>query len=439
MNRRAFLKSAAASAAVLSAPIVLRAAETNKPATEGDVLDQARERIGRHRQGDCRVVVRDAKGKPVNGARVRVTQLSHDFLFGSNAFKVGRIKDPELEAAYRKQFAGLLNYATLGFYWSMYEPEKGHPQYAYTDQVVEWCASQGIACKGHPLAWDYVPDPRWLPEDAEGIRQASEGRVREIVSRFKGRIDRWDVVNEPTDMGRTKTRLGRWANSLGAGRYIADHLKVAREANPGATLLVNDYRTDEAFYKILEGLRVDGKLPFDAVGIQSHMHDGVWPMARVWETCERFAKLGLPIHFTETTIVSGPNKGNEKWGESSAEGEAAQAECVPKFYTALFSHPAVEALTWWDFSDDGAWMGAPAGWLRKDMTPKPVYERLQALIKGEWWTRAQGSVDANGEFACRAFYGRHQVVVEPPNGKGAAVTREVRWSKGGANRLEVVV
>ena len=50
-----------------------------------------------------------------------------------------------------------------------------------------------------------------------------------------------------------------------------------------------------------------------------------------------------------------------------------------KFYTALFAHPAVQAITWWDFSDLGAWLGAPAGWLRRDMSPKPVYDRLMAF------------------------------------------------------------
>ncbi|MCD6507549.1 hypothetical protein J7M22_13115 [Candidatus Poribacteria bacterium] len=49
----------------------------------------------------------------------------------------------------------------------------------------------------------------------------------------------------------------------------------------------------------------------------------------------------------------------------------------------LFSHPSVEAITWWDFSDRGAWQGTAAGFLRKDMSPKPAYERLTELVKGK--------------------------------------------------------
>src|SRR5207245_10505307 len=175
-------------------------------------------------------------------------------------------------------------------------------------------------------------------------------------------------------------------------QYVAQHLKAARTTNPKATLLVNDYRTDPAYYRILQSLQaMETSLPsrtlFDTVGIQSHMHGGVWPLSKVWNVCETYRDIGLPIHFTETTIVSGLRNGTgENWGQSSAEGEATQAEQAARFYTTLFSHPAVSAITWWDFSDLGAWQRAPAGWLRKDMSPKPVYERLLSLIKGAWWT-----------------------------------------------------
>ena len=111
--------------------------------------------------------------------------------------------------------------------------------------------------------------------------------------------------------------MADWAAALGAVPYVAEHLKVARAANPQATLLVNDYRIEPAYYKILDSLRDNGKLLFDAVGIQSHMHDGVWPLHKVWDTCDTYSKLGLPLHFTETTIVSGPRKGpGENWGRN---------------------------------------------------------------------------------------------------------------------------
>src|SRR5581483_41360 len=75
----------------------------------------------------------------------------------------------------------------------------------------------------------------------------------------------------------------------------------------------------------------------------------------------------------------------------------------------LFSHPAVQAITWWDFTDAGAWMGAPAGLLRKDMTPKPAFARLMQLIHQQWWTDVQLQTDRIGACTTRAFLGDYEI------------------------------
>lgn len=373
------------------------------------------------------------------GAQVSIDQVRHDFLFGCNLFAFNHCPTPALEQAYRQRFAAIFNYATLGFYWASYEEVRGHPQYDYTDAVVAWAREHGIACKGHPLAWDHpASSPAWLPDDPKEIERLSTGRVRDIVSRFRGRIDRWDVVNEPTHLMQkvNKSKMADWAASLGQVPYVTEHLKVARAANPSATLLVNDYRLEPRYYEILDQLRQDGKLLFDAVGIQSHQHDGPWPLHKVWEICDTYAKLGLPIHFTETTLVSGPRKGpGENWGATTPEGEARQAEQTARFYTTLFAHPAVQAITWWDFTDLNAWQGAAAGWVRADMSPKPVYERLLSLVKGDWQTKASGQTDAEGEFKTRAFFGDVRVTVKAPN--GATMTKDCTWRRDDPNRFEL--
>lgn len=403
------------------------------------VIKEAKERIEKHRKGDVTIAVHRPDKKPVANAKVTLTQKRHEFLFGCNIFRWGNIPDPKSEEAYRERFAALLNYATLGFYWAWYERQKGKPIYDYTDKVVEWCLWQNITCKGHPLVWDNQsssPD-HWLPDDLAEIERLSTGRVREIVSRFAGRIDIFDVVNEPTDLTRFPTKMNKWARSLGAVPFTALHLKVARSANPKAILLVNDYRTDKAFLHILQQLKDDeGRFLFDVVGIQSHMHGGVWPPSLTWQVCERFAQLGLPLHFTETTIVSGPGRW-EQWGETTPEGEEKQAEATVKFYTVLFSHPAVQAITWWDFSDDGAWQGAPAGWLRKDMSQKPVYEQLMALIKGEWWTKASGVTNAKGEWRTRATFGDYELTIRTPDRR--TVIKSLSVQRGKDNHFTIAL
>jgi GH35 family endo-1,4-beta-xylanase len=441
VNRRAFLKAGASTTALLLSHPAWCAQERKAKLTDDDILAQTSARIEQHRKGDGVITVRNARGKAVRGARVKVEQLRHDFRFGSNFFMFGQCGQPELEEQYRQRFEALLNYCTLGFYWAGYERERGKPRYAYTDQVAAWTREHGITCKGHPLVWDHhAGSPNWLPDDATEIERLSTTRVREIISRYTGRIDIWDVVNEATHLADkpNKTKMADWAAALGAIPYVAEHLKVARAANPQATLLVNDYRLEPAYYKILDGLRDNGKLLFDAVGIQSHMHNGVWPLQKVWDTCDTYSKLGLPLHFTESTIVSGPRKApGENWGETTAEGEARQAELTVKFYTALFAHPAVHAITWWDLSDLGAWQGAPAGWLRRDMSTKPVYERLMALIKGEWWTKTEATTNAHGEAKVRAFYGTHRITTQLPGSQ--TVAKEVHLERGNKNQFELAI
>jgi GH35 family endo-1,4-beta-xylanase len=245
-----------------------------------------------------------------------------------------------------------------------------------------------------------------------------------------------------------KTRMAAWGLAKGSLRYVSEHLHIAREANPHATLLINDYRLDPPYYQLLEKVlnerprpldqALDERRRFDCVGIQSHMHDGPWSIPRTWDVCETYQRLGLPLHFTETTFVSGPRKGRgENWGDTTAELEETQALATERFYTVLFSNPAVQAITWWDFSDRGAWQGAPAGWVRKDMSPKPVYERMLALIRKQWWTKVSGQTDANGDFTTRAFYGSYRLTVEAPARQ--TVTKQLQWRPGAPNRISVTV
>jgi GH35 family endo-1,4-beta-xylanase len=424
----------------------LGAVSTATPAAEPrdntQLLAEAPARIEQHRKADAVIVVRDAAGRPVPDTRVEVTQTRHEFLFGCNIFQWGHAGSEADEAAYRERFAEVFNFATLPFYWPAYEWERGQPRHANRLEIAAWCREHGITPKGHPLAWNFA-EPRWLPDDPDAVLALQRARIDDIVARFQGQIDIWDVVNEPTHYEREGQRkqaprlTAAW-DRAGRVPFIRQCLDHARAANPRATLLVNDYRVDDDFRKILDELVAgnDGKPPFDAVGLQSHQHQQVWDNVKIWETCERFAPLGLPLHFTELTLLSG-EPGWEKKGPwpSTPEGEARQADEVERFYTMVFSHPATAALTWWDFADRGAWMRAPAGFLRQDLSPKPAYDRLRSLVKERWWTRATPSTNAQGEATLRAFRGTHQVVVTDAHGQ--AHTAQLVVTRNGPNRCEI--
>ena len=438
-SRRAFVTRAGVGAAcLLGAPYISMGRRRAAQSSE-EVLDQADARIQQHRKGTAALKLIGPDGQTLPpGARVRIRQTRHKFLFGCNIFKLGRCRTPEDNAAYAERFAELLNFATLPFYWWNYERQKGRPQDERTEEIIQWCNAHSITMKGHPLAWNYV-DPRWLSGTSEEVMQLQMKRIERCVRRFKGDIDTWDVVNEAAHHDREQIKkqaplLTTAISDMGIGDYVCSAFKTARQANPKATLLINDYRTDPAYANKVISKLVDeaGKLLYDVIGIQSHMHGGYWGASRAWDVCERHARFGVPLHFTETTVVSGPKKGSS-WA-TTAEGEARQEKLVGEFYRVLFSHPAVEAITWWDFTDQNAWQRAPAGLVRADMTPKPAYNRLDDLIKGQWWTKTEVQTDSTGQVRLQGFLGRYDVIAEPGNRR---LTGTFSLDKGPTQPLEV--
>ena len=215
-----------------------------------------------------------------------------------------------------------------------------------------------------------------------------------------------------------------------------------RAANEQATLLINDYRVDPPYAQLItEMTEKAGRRPYDVIGIQSHMHGDVWTNEKLWEVCQRFATFGVPLHFTELTVLSGKKgwelarQGNS-W-PSTSEGEEQQAQDVTRIYTMLFSHPSVTAITWWDFADRNAWQRAPAGLIGQDLSPKPAYTALRQLVKNDWWTRIEQKTDAAGRLSFRGFLGDYVVKVRFASGKEQEVP--LTLTKDRSNEKRIVV
>jgi len=379
---------------------------------------QAASDLFAHRRGAKTVKVASEGGKPVT-----VRQERHRFLFGCAEFSTVAYASKEMEpaaaAAAEKRFAymaDIFNSVTLPFYWGNYEPEQGKPDRQRLESAALWLKERGMTLKGHPLCWHTVCAPWLLSMSNDEIFETQIARIRRDVGAFKGLIDMWDVINEAVIMplfdsyDNAMTRLCR---ARGRIKLIRDLFSEARGANSAATLLINDFETSESYDILVEGLLESG-IRIDAIGIQSHMHQGYWGVEKTEEILERFSRFGLPLHFTEVSLVSGAimppeivdlnDYQVESW-PSSPEGEERQARETAMFYDSLFAHPLVQSITWWSFMD-GLWLNAPSGLLDKNSEPKPAYRELLKRIKGDWWSGEQQLVTgASGEIAVSGFQG----------------------------------
>ena len=387
-----------------------------------------------HRRGTATVEVRDPGGRPLADTEVVLEQVDHAVGLGCAAFELlppdpaaqagsGAWRSGEERERMAAQWLELFNTATLPFYWGQFEPTEGRPDTGRLQEGARWFRDRGVRVKGHPLAWHTLA-PRWLlGRDPDEVERLLRERITREVGDFAGLVDTWDAINEVVIMPvftaeeNAITPLARHLGRIGMVRLAVE---TARAANPSATLLLNDFDMSTAYDTLVEGV-LEAGVQVDALGLQSHMHQGWWGTERTLEVLERFSRYGLPLHLTETTLVSGDLMPEhvvdlndhvvEPGGwPSTPEGEARQAEELEQHYRTVLSHPSVESITWWGLWDRGAWLHAPAGLVRPDGSPKPAYDTLRRLVKGEWWlSPTTARTDEHGRVPLSGWHGRYAV------------------------------
>jgi len=359
------------------------------------------EQIRKNRTAQANIRILDSDQRPMAHREFIVAQTNHKFLFGTHGVSIiqanGELSEEEKVQTDGKveKLAKLFNYVTLPFYWGRFEPVQGQPITEQMMEAAQWCVNRNILVKGHPLCWHTVTADWLLSMSNAEILQAQIGRIQREVTNFRGLIDSWDVINEAVIMpifDKYDNGITRICKELGRIEMIRTMFETARATNPNAILLINDFDMSPAYDILIEGC-LEAGIDIDVIGIQSHMHQGYWGVEKTLHVLEQFSRFNLPIHFTETNLVSGHLMPAEivdlndyqinDW-PSTPEGEERQAQEAVTHFKTLMAHPLVEGITWWDFSD-GGWLNAPAGLLRKDGSSKPAYDELHRLVKGEWW------------------------------------------------------
>lgn len=362
----------------------------------------AAERIDQLRKQDLRVVVRDAKGKPVVGAEVVVHQTRQAFGFGS-AVVAQTLTRPGNER-YKQLVTELFNTAVFenNLKW---QPLAGDWGEGWTVEAAlkgaDWLAQRGIALRGHTLVW-----PSWrnlprslkqLEHDPAKLRAAVNGHVSELAAALRGKVVHWDVMNEPFDNHDLMDILGNDA--------MLEWFKAARAADPSAQLFINDYAIlsggpgdtpHRDHYERTIRFLIDKGAPLDGVGMQGHFGATLTGPEDVLKLLDRYAKLGKQIWITEYDV--------------DIDDEELAGRFTRDFLTTVFSHPAVGGFMMWGFWDGAHWKrNAPL--YRQDWSLKPAGEAYRDLVLRAFRSEETGKTNAAGGFETRAFRGRYELSV----------------------------
>lgn len=388
---------------------------------------EAQQRIRQVRMKDVEVYVLTPEGQPCPDAQISLRMKQHQFLFGAVSYAHGTLGSPEKEERFTRLFRELLNYTMMPYHWSWYEPRRGEYNEPYTGELVRWADALGLKKKLHALIW-HECCPAWL-QDGQ-VQQEYVRRISHLMQRYGDRFDFFDLANETTVNDRFDNPVSRWVRDFGPVNMMKFAARLVRSYRPDAKLIYGDWNVHgEAYFSFLRTLR-DEQVDIDYIGMQSHMHRDLWTQEETLRVMDRAAEFGWPIHFPECSICSGKPIGEMSYAagaenhfSETEEDLQWQADFARDFYTLVFSHPAVEALSWFDFTDH-RWLGAPAGMLNDELEPKPVYHALYDLIHRQWHSDAQGRTNAYGVYTGRLFCGEYEITVQV-NGTLHTFTRTV--------------
>lgn len=407
-----------------------------------EYIYEARKRIRQIRMTDVEITV-FKDGKPVENAAVSLRMKNHQFLFGAVCYAHGKLGHPGREERFTREFTKLMNYTMVPYHWQWYEPERGVYAEPYTGNLVRWATEQGLKKKLHALIWhELCPD--WVTDEnveAEYIR-----RIDHLMAVYGNDFDFFDLANETTVNDRFDNPVSRWVRRKGPVEMMKFGSRLVRQWKPDAKLLYGDWNVHgEEYFDFLRTLR-ENDVDIDIIGMQSHQHRDLWTQEETLRVMDRAAEFGWPIHFPECSVCSGKPIGEMNYGAGAVnrfseteEDLYWQADFTRDFYTLVFSHPAVEALSWFDFTDH-RWLNAPAGLVDDDLNPKPVYAALDDLINRQWHTDADLTTSTAGICGTRLFFGTYEITVEAA-GVRKTVCRDILrpsfYEGGGLQKISV--
>jgi len=394
MSRRAFLLTAAGSAAAVLAACTRSGTETASNATPS--LAQAVPPSGSPTAVTC---LTDDAGA---AAPLWEQALGRGLVYGSSA-ATWQLSDAEYRKLFESQ-AGILFTEDDLLWWRLKPTPPADLDFSYADRIIDLAQRNGMLVFGAHLVWDEGFGDGWTDEDLWGMSDEKaadliRSTIDAVVRRYRGKVAAWSVVNEAIDTNGVRTDVP-WYSTIGPS-YIADAFTTAHAADPTALLVYNDYgyETDldgdtaadkrATTLEVLDDLLVQG-VPVHALGIQAHLHAARFSDRFDADAYRTFlsdvAERGLKILITEMDVLDDglPADPNER--------DDAVARVYATYLDAALQEPDIAAVMTFGLSDRYTWLqedypradGAARRPLPFDdgMRAKPALSALEQSLTG---------------------------------------------------------
>ena len=281
-----------------------------------------------------------------------------------------------------------------------------------------------------------------------------EKRFRELSERYADVIPSWEVTNEtltPDDEYYTE-----FSKFYKEDDFVEWSFRMADRYFPNNRLIINDFyqiwepfrNNRSQYFMQIERLARNGIAHLDSIGMQFHSFfpkDNEGKMAKtrynpvhLYKVLDKYAQLGKKIQITEMTIPA---------YSSDAEDEDVQAELIKKIYTVFFSHPAMEAIVYWNLVDGyaaAAKLGDMTrgeniyhgGLMNFDLSKKKAYHVVKKLFSEKWHTEENGITNDSGKFDFKGFFGDYDVEITHD---GKTVKKKIKLSQSKNNLIKIMI
>jgi endo-1,4-beta-xylanase len=332
------------------------------------------------------------------------TVFADDFLIGA-AINAGQImeKDTNSLSLLPSEFNSITPENIMKC--EIIHPEWDKYNFDLADKIVALGDKNDMFTVGHTLVWHSQLSPFVTKiKSKDSLTMFLENHINTIASRYDGKIEAWDVVNEALNEDGTM-RKTIFLDLLGDD-FVTNAFSLAQKATPNSELYYNDYNIEqpkkragaiELIKKIqAAGVRIDG------VGIQGHWSIKGLPLEDIEQSILEYSALGIKVMFTEVDITVLPNPWDLQGADVNQNFEGSPMmnpypESLPdsvqvaltdeygKLFNLFLKHKdKISRVTFWGISDANSWLN---GWPIKGRTnypllfdrnylPKPAYDKV---------------------------------------------------------------